>query len=396
MKMSPKEFSVSTFCNHRDWFTVNEEYQRESGVWSDRDKKHLIDSIIKQLDIPKIYLGKKGQKHYEIIDGQQRIQTIREFRDNEFSLDGEISGPNLNGVKYRDLPQTYVENFDDYKFQCVIVTDYSDKDIRRLFRKLQRGKPLNWREKLNAYPGSIVPVMRKLGNHRFFKKVSFPLRRYKAYGIASRFLLLEEKGITDVTPRYIREFFRRHSDMTIESKIPKKVRKVLNYLNKTFSNKIPELDKEKWIINLYLLTSYLLDRFAMKDKKRDLREYYIDCWREINQARMSGKGPEEVMKFVEANTSGTTSKKNIKTRFEYMVEEFLSGYPDLPRLDPKRSFDRYERISIWRNQDKKCAECGDSVSFKNFEAHHVKPHSKGGQTLEGNGKGLCSDCHRRK
>jgi len=77
-------WSVSHFCRHEDWFTINKEYQREKDVWSQRDKKHLIDTIIRDLDIPKLYLAKKGDKNYEIVDGQQRIRTIWEFYNNEF------------------------------------------------------------------------------------------------------------------------------------------------------------------------------------------------------------------------------------------------------------------------------------------------------------------------
>ena len=75
-----KEFTIGYICAHKDWFAINEEYQREDGIWSSEDKKHLIDTIIKDLDIPKIYLRQVADKKFEIVDGQQRIKTIWAFK----------------------------------------------------------------------------------------------------------------------------------------------------------------------------------------------------------------------------------------------------------------------------------------------------------------------------
>ena len=47
-----------------------------------RTKKKLIDSIIQNIDIPKIYLARtKGKERfdYECIDGKQRMATLLNF-----------------------------------------------------------------------------------------------------------------------------------------------------------------------------------------------------------------------------------------------------------------------------------------------------------------------------
>jgi len=67
---------VRDICSKRHWYTVNREYQREEDIWSGTDKKYLIDSILRGFDIPKIYLRKLPDDRLEIVDGQQRIDTI--------------------------------------------------------------------------------------------------------------------------------------------------------------------------------------------------------------------------------------------------------------------------------------------------------------------------------
>ena len=91
--------NVSLVCAHKDWFTVNPDYQREPNTWSTADKRYLVDTIIRDLDLPKFYLRKLGDKRYEIVDGQQRLTTIWQYKNGEFVLDGRISGKQLDNLR---------------------------------------------------------------------------------------------------------------------------------------------------------------------------------------------------------------------------------------------------------------------------------------------------------
>lgn len=70
MKLSRMPLSVSHICSNRSWYKINRTYQRESDLWSLKDKQHLIDTILKDYDIPKFYIRKLGEYQYEIVDGQ--------------------------------------------------------------------------------------------------------------------------------------------------------------------------------------------------------------------------------------------------------------------------------------------------------------------------------------
>ena len=390
--------NLAYICAHRDWFEVNRDYQREEGVWSSEDEKHLIDTILKNLDIPKIYLRRVSEKKYEIVDGQQRMQTIWKFRANKIALDGKISGSELDGLRYRDLSEHLVEQFDTFQLTCVVLEGYDDEKTRMLFSKLQRGRPLNPGEKLNAFPGSIVPVMRTLGRHPFFdkRKVAFSLKRYKAYLIAAKLMLLESEGICDISPWYIRDFFRKNKDMKSSSRVATKVNSVLSYLDRAFPSKTSELSGEAWVINLYLLVSDLMDRYALKDREKDLYDFYIDFWKQIENARRSGRGEPDELRFADANSSGTTSKQNINTRFEIMKREFLHACMHLELLDPKRLFDHFEKTVIYRRDKGICQECGKEVPWEDYQADHIRAYITGGPTTIDNGQVLCSSCNAKK
>ena len=63
-------------------------YQRRGGLWSPKNKAFLIDSILNDFDIPKLYIAdftwgnttlNHQSKAYAVIDGKQRFETIFDF-----------------------------------------------------------------------------------------------------------------------------------------------------------------------------------------------------------------------------------------------------------------------------------------------------------------------------
>ena len=60
------------------------DYQRPL-VWPLKTKQLLIDSILRNYDIPKIYLDQKEEDKYDVIDGQQRLRAICDFASNKYS-----------------------------------------------------------------------------------------------------------------------------------------------------------------------------------------------------------------------------------------------------------------------------------------------------------------------
>src|SRR5579872_4628633 len=79
---------------------LDADYQREI-IWSRKQQIELLDSIVRGIDIPKLYLVKvKDNKQYdfECIDGKQRMTSILNFLKpdpgNESPLTVEVTGRN--------------------------------------------------------------------------------------------------------------------------------------------------------------------------------------------------------------------------------------------------------------------------------------------------------------
>ena len=147
-KLEPKP--LRWWMSQRAKIDMNPPYQRHGRLWSKTDKAFLIDSILNNYDIPKIYiadftfgnvrLNKKGLP-YAIIDGKQRLEAMFDFYNGSLILDDEFvfqQNPTLKlgGLGYTDLTKNYPEIadiFNIYPLSVVhIITDEEGK-INELF-----------------------------------------------------------------------------------------------------------------------------------------------------------------------------------------------------------------------------------------------------------------------
>lgn len=126
-------------------------YQRRTR-WNDTKRSHLIESLLMNIPIPPIFLYERDYAQYEVMDGQQRLASIRSFFRNEFKLRDLRVWPELNGRDFRDLPLKIQRGLERRGLAAVIILTESSKDpkaameIRQyVFERLNTGG-----ERLNA------------------------------------------------------------------------------------------------------------------------------------------------------------------------------------------------------------------------------------------------------
>src|SRR4051794_19430716 len=78
------------------------DYQRKL-VWSPEKMSYFIESLLLRVPVPPIFLYDVGGR-LEVVDGSQRIRSIKSFINNEHRLQGLEKLDFLNGFRFRDLP----------------------------------------------------------------------------------------------------------------------------------------------------------------------------------------------------------------------------------------------------------------------------------------------------
>ena len=166
-------------------------YQR-GYVWKDDFKDKLIYSIIKSYPTGNISVrvlkipNAKGAKS-EVVDGQQRLTTIRDFVSNQYIIKSEWSKKiieviknyyesagvqdetvhklvkKLNNkgnvrLKFNDLPEIIKGNINSYNIPMTYIADATDQQVREYFRFLQNQERLRAGEIINSMPATNLEV----------------------------------------------------------------------------------------------------------------------------------------------------------------------------------------------------------------------------------------------
>lgn len=135
-----EQYRIADFLQ---WFkekalVPNPFFQRGS-VWVPAARVFLIDTILRRLPIPKIYMRTKidlktKKSIREIVDGQQRLRTIIDFSEDKILLTkraGEFAGS-----KYSSLSDEHKEIFLTYAIGVEQLINASDVDVLEIFSRL--------------------------------------------------------------------------------------------------------------------------------------------------------------------------------------------------------------------------------------------------------------------
>lgn len=331
------------WISQRTKIDMNPPFQRAGRLWSKGDKAFLMDSILNEYDIPKLYiadftfgnatLNKKGLP-YAIIDGKQRLEAIFEFYSGEVVLDDNFvfqKNPNikLNGLGYSDLIKNYPEVADIFKNHPLsvvhVITDEQDK-IDELFVRLNRSKPLTGAEIRNAMSGPVSSITRLLAEHELFKNcIKFPTKRAQDKNAATKLLLFEyDSKLVETKKANLDKFVvKAHLE---KEKIELASRRVIDTLDRMSEIFLPG-DPILRSAGVFPVYYWLIREIDSKDDKH-IREFLNIFERErkenrgrSNETSLKGKPDSELLTFDKWNRS-TDDQRSYEERYIILRRRF--------------------------------------------------------------------------
>lgn len=163
----------------KNTISLSHKLQRPEGQWNKKQKTDLIDSLLRKYPINPTYAIKEDSGVLSVIDGIQRLSTVRDFLSDGFALSNDmepvlVNGveKNLAGLKYSKLDEETQDAILSSELQLYELTNCSEKDIREMFRRQNAGKPLNSRLLRVAYEDDeFTTKVYALLEHPFMEKI---------------------------------------------------------------------------------------------------------------------------------------------------------------------------------------------------------------------------------
>jgi hypothetical protein len=165
------DFTVSTVVDYLDRKRlVIPEYQRRY-VWSDAQASRLIESLIIQCPIPVVYLNQEKDETLSVIDGNQRITTLKRYLKNQFKLVGLTAYPELEGFAFHELDGRFQRHIENRTIRCLVILKETHPQVKfDVFERLNTGSVKLTAQELRhgIYYGDLVLLCESLAKNKEF------------------------------------------------------------------------------------------------------------------------------------------------------------------------------------------------------------------------------------
>lgn len=275
------------------------EYQRQPNLWSDDKKSLLIDSILMNIDIPKLYFNRTSGEAFDVIDGQQRLWAIWEFLDDAYKYKPDHA--DAKASFYSELSKAQRELIRTFELQITQFEKADEEYLRQLFLRLQFGLLLNTGEKLHAETGEMKDfIFDRMVEHPFIKKLGVVGRRYVKETLCAQIcansFARKQKQPSFARTRYedLLSFFRTYEhpiggDAEFFRERTAGILRCLDDLNHAYGAHTKDLKNRSYALSVYLYFEELLSEegFNAKEQKRFV-EFSLLLWSSLRKEVSAG------------------------------------------------------------------------------------------------------------
>ena len=148
LKINPYTTSIKTLLSDRNLRRINfAPYYQRNYVWDVAKQSFFIESVLLGTEIPPMIMFKHGSK-MEVIDGRQRFETLKLFKENDIMLsaNGLMELTALDKQRFNTLGESLQEKFLDSNIRIFEVSIISDVDAdtedrvkKEIFRRYNTG-----------------------------------------------------------------------------------------------------------------------------------------------------------------------------------------------------------------------------------------------------------------
>jgi uncharacterized protein with ParB-like and HNH nuclease domain len=336
-------FEINRMMSVQKDIDLNPDFQRNL-VWDNTRKSALIESILLGIPIPVFYFAESKSGQYHVVDGLQRLSTIKQYFNNEFYLkklehlindcEGKYYMENEREPKTleKSLDRKYSRRLENAQLIVNVIEYSSPQKVKYdIFKRLNTGgRPLNKQEVRNCIANNKV--------RKFLKTLSTSTEFIEATGGSISDNRMDDQ---ELILRFIGFNLENKGEIVYSGDMNSFLDDVLDLVNQK-----TEADLEEYSvvclralrINYYLFGEYcfrkcLSEHLQPKARKQTINKALYVTWMKevsyldenqikakINFASFSKKLAELLDKkdhYYSILTTGTSDKQNLKDASNY-------------------------------------------------------------------------------
>jgi len=364
IKVTTQPLTLGDLIERLEWkeITLHSDFQRLPNLWNNTKKSRLLETIFLRLPIPTFYFDGKDDNKWEVIDGLQRISTLRSFvLQKTLVLENLEFLKEYNGLTYDGLPRELQRRIKTFPITVYILEKGTPDEVKyNIFSRLnQGGLVLTAQELRNALhqgePANLIAdlvrgekdeykqedekgikVVEPTEEGKLFVKVTtgrIPTRRMEDRDFATRFVsfyLIDYNEYAPDMDSFMSKGMKLIGTLTNEQKTKLKndYRKALITAWEIFGNdafrKRYNPDDPRKPINKAVFDSLSVNFAKLREEQC---KKLIDK-KEIFRNKFIALHNKEDKKFLRSLTQGTALKVNVVQRFtdiSKIIEETLEG-----------------------------------------------------------------------
>lgn len=325
---------------------LSPDFQRRS-VWKKGTKSYLIDTIVRGLPIPVIFLRdqridvKTFDPRREVIDGQQRLRTVLSFvapsllpdfdpaRD-EFTVQS-AHNVEIAGKRFEELDNDLQRQILEYEFNVHVLPSWvDDRDVLQIFRRMNSTnyilKPQELRNaeffgefKTSAYDLAAEQL------HRWREWKTFTeddIARMQEVELTSEFaILMLKQRILGKSKAAIDKIYEQYdADYPERAEVERRFRIVMDTISDKLGRDIVHLPFNKKTIIYSLFACFYDLLFGLTSSLNKIKQDSISpeqiAWIKLAGERIQNKTAPK--RALDASARRTTNPKERRALFEYL------------------------------------------------------------------------------
>jgi hypothetical protein len=333
------------------WFNsgelvINETFQRHS-IWTTAAKTYLVDTVLNELPMPKIYIRTKidiktKTTLREVVDGQQRVRALCEFGNGKLRLTSRSE--RFAGETYESLNEDDQSKFLAYTLSVEQLLNASDDDVIDMFARLNSYiVSLNAAEKRHAaFQTDFKFAVRKSSQdwRPLWEKIgTFTLKQ--RFRMADDVLMAEIyqvflEGVSDGGAPRLEKLYKTFEDDTFTTALSAATRTKLDaslrFINDELADALTGVFSKHYHI-LILVAAYAHQAYGIPAgdigqmpirSKLAPTSVILDRLAKIEEALAIEKPPKRYLDFINATTSSTQRILSRRVRFLEFVNVFAA------------------------------------------------------------------------